>query len=237
MHNLKKLYTELIRILIDKRDKYPETNLAVFSSSVGKNYNGNVMVVGRAVNGWKHNLNPYSEQSVQECVVSLHHAIDTDNLDWVQEKWECRNDYNTRKSAFWRVAKSISAVVNSHESFHTDAIAWTNLYKVAKAKEDDPSKKAGGNPSGRLQNAQFTICKQIFDAEVELLKPKNIVFLTGMDWVGDFLSSDESGYTRIIGGKYVVRVGMYRNSNYIVGQHPQGKNETQQLKEIVEHLS
>lgn len=229
MNKLKSLYVDLIKCLADKRDKYPERNLTIFSASAGKNYTGNIMIVGRAVNRWRHDLNPSSESSAQEeCISSLHNALETENLNWVKEQWGNRNKkYNTRKSAFWRVAKSVSAYCHPDENFHTDAIVWTNLYKATKA--------SGGNPSEQLMNVEFEICQQIFDAEIDLFKPRYIVFLTGLAWACDFVSLDDR-QNKVPGRKYVVQTGTYKGSRYIIGQHPQGKNEAAHLKEIAEYI-
>ncbi len=228
MDNLKGLYVDLISELAQKRDSYLETKLTVFSASAGTGYNGKIMVVGRAVNGWNHYLDPNSEASVKNCISSVQNALVTENLNWVKAHWGSRDKYNTRKSAFWRLAKAISATAKPNSEFHTDAIVWTNLYKAAK--------EEGGNPSRRLMNTQFQFCKQILDAEIDYYKPAYVVFLTGLSWAKPFLTTA----TQIDSNPawdYVEQVGVYQSCKYVVGQHPQGKNEELHLDEIVEHIN
>ena len=202
--------------------------MTVFSASAGTDYNGKIMVVGRAVNGWNHYLNPSSEASIRKCISSVQNALETENLNWVKAHWGSRDKYNTRKSAFWRLAKSISATANPDSAFHTDSIAWTNLYKAAK--------EEGGNPSGRLMNTQFQFCKRILDAEIDYFKPTHIIFLTGLAWARPFLTTATQNAPNP-SWDYVEQVGIYQSCKYIVGQHPQGKNEELHLEEIVEHVN
>lgn len=227
MKELKQLYTDLIKELAQRRDEYSEEELTIFSASAGKRYDGKIMIVGRAVNGWKHYLDPNSEQSVLKCISSVHNAIETENLTWVKELWGSGGEYNTKQSAFWRMAKAISAASNPDVDFHTDAIVWTNLYKA--------SKYSGGNPSATLKRTEFHICKQILDAEIDFYKPSHIIFLTGFSWAGDFIT-DSTTVNPNPSWEFLDRVGIYRGCKFIVGQHPQGKNETRHLSEIVEHL-
>ena len=228
MENLKRLYAELINDLSIKRVDYNENKLTIFSASAGTAYSGKIMIVGRAVNGWIHNLDPSSDAEVQQCIRSVQNAIETENLDWVKAQWGSYEKYNTRKSAFWRLSKAISAVVNPDIAFHTDSIVWTNLYKAAK--------EEGGNPSGRLINVEFQLCKQILDAEIAFYKPTNIVFLTGLGWATPFLAN-ATKIARDTNWEYVEQVGTYQGCKYIVGQHPQGKNESLHLYEIIRHIN
>lgn len=233
MDNLKQLYADLINNLAQRRDNYLEDALTIFSASAGTAYDGKIMVVGRAVNGWNHYLDPSSAESVQKCILSVQNALETENLNWVKTHWGTGEKYNTKKSAFWRIAKAISAAVNPDIEFQTDSIVWTNLYKAAKHKA---AKQGDGNPSGRLMNTEYELCKQILDAEIDFYKPAYIVFLTGLGWAKHFLTTA----TKVDSNPswdYVEQVGIYRERKYIVGQHPQGKNETLHLGEITEHLN
>ena len=228
MKKLKQLYASLIENLAKKGENYFEDELTIFSASAGTDYNGKIMIVGRAVNGWNHYLDPRSERSVQECICSIQNALGVESLDWVKTQWGSKEKYNTKKSAFWRLSKAISAIANPSVEFHTDSIVWTNLYKAAK--------ESGGNPSERLMNVQFDHCKKILDEEISFYRPEVIIFLTGLNWAKDFLTN---ATRREINGdlEYVELVGTYQKCKYIVGQHPQGKNEAIHLKEITGHLN
>lgn len=83
---------------------------------------------------------------------------------------------------------------------------------------------------------QFESCKSILDAEIDFFKPNYIVFLTGLGWVEPFLggaieNTPDADY------KFVEKTSIYRGRKFVVGQHPQGKNEERHLREIMENIN
>ncbi len=202
------------------------------------------MVIGRAVNGWKYNLNLEDEQSIKQCTIDIVTGLEKDNLGWVEKLWgySGKNEksiYNTKRSAFWRLVEGIVGLQNSAEAnqFFTDSIVWSNLYKVAKFKDDDKSKGGakGGNPSPRLCKIEFELCQKILDAEINTYDPTTIVFLTGVDWASPFLE-EAVGISNLSTNTYVKQVGVYRGKKYMVGPHPQGKSKYLYVEEIAECL-
>ena len=238
MSSIGHLYTSLIESLVQQQHKFKEKKLSIFSASAGTTYNGKLMVLGRAVNDWEPYLNPSSEESVEQCLLAIHEAIGKENLDWGKEKWGLHEGYNTNKSAFWRLSRKIAEKISPDTEFHTDKIVWSNLYKAAKCKKDEHNadKKFRGNPSSRLMKAQFESCKDILNAEIDLYKPAYIVFLTGLGWARHFLT-DATQISNNADWRYVEQIGSYRGCQYVVGQHPQGKNEALHLQEILKHIS
>lgn len=116
-------------------------------------------------------------------------------------------------------------------SFFADYVVWSNLYKVAKSKEDT----TGGNPSAALCDVQFCYCQEILDTEIDLYDPAVIVFLTGVGWAKPYLNgaTDRSDAPD---NKYVKQTGLYRGRKYMIGPHPQGKNKSLYLEEISRYL-
>lgn len=58
---------------------------------------------------------------------------------------------------------------------------WTNLYKVA------PSE--GQNPKTTLIKLQEEKCIEILRKEININKPKHILFLCGLDWLEPFINN------------------------------------------------
>ncbi|MCE5345388.1 MAG: uracil-DNA glycosylase family protein [Bacteroidales bacterium] len=229
--DLFKLYQDLIEKIYNDKDLYVEDELNVWPSRIGKDYNNELMIVGRAGNGGKiyidKNEDKYRDSSIIETKEQL-----IDGLQWVIDLWgnnefniKYSTKYNTKKSAFWRLSKRLSNKLtsdNNDSAIHK--IVYSNLYKV--------SKESGGNPSTRLMNVQFDICRSILIKEIELFKPQIIVFLTGWSFAQLFLSDLK---TKVIedGFQYVESVGKVDNSLIVVSKHPQGKPEDKQFEEIL----
>lgn len=78
---LKKLYVELIQTLVERQEDYSENKLAIFSAVAGSAYKkGGIMVIGRAVNGWKYNLDPTNSQFVTNCLAAIDTGLENDSL-------------------------------------------------------------------------------------------------------------------------------------------------------------
>ena len=198
---------------------------------------GGLMVVGRAVNGWTHDVSPegLSDNSVRYKFKSAIHASANCPMTWVTNQWGATDCYNTRKSAFWRVIREVTVRLGISEESSNDwssHLVWSNLYKL--------SPHEGGNPSGALLNAQFDGCKTLFELEIETYRPGRLLLLTGWDWAEPFLGNlcrvDQPGR------KYVERTGRClfgdgQQSRIVVSCHPQGKFEKRWVKEALDCLA
>ena len=218
VHKLKPLYQKLLEETTCRKKV-----LCTFFPQAGKNYpqaSCRILVVGKAVNGWcKDSTDPHIETLFSpKGIVNR-----PDEMVWITKPWDSTqsDEYNTRKSAFWRVIKGVSTRVCQKEDWW-NWIAWNNLYKRA------PSK--GGNPSAKLRKKQLTLCKEILDKEIELLNPAIIIFFTS-GWETPFLPK-ETPNKEISWGKYRLKMFQYQNRTYIQTVHPQGKKE----KEHIEHI-
>jgi hypothetical protein len=227
-------YRELIDELYINRGSYGEEKLALFLASVGKDYKNDLMIVGRAVNGWWIKINKYNDQDKDSALKCIKEGFSNDGLEWILERWgnvnkdeEYNTFYNTKTSPFWRMAMRLSHELIENNDLALNKIVWTNLYKVAKEER--------GNPSEQLMDVQFEKCREILNSEIKLFSPKIIIFLTGLNWAEDFLQ----GINNIMvnpENKYVKYVGKLNNSLIIVGKHPQGKPEEPHFNEIMNEL-
>lgn len=244
---------ELIRLYIDMIEKIENSklntrgeNLTCLFNMKGNLYNGDIMIVGRAVNGWDDAFWKHGDlrdrntirKHVQK-IMSISENLTECPLNWVNESWgrveydeKGKVKYNSKKSAFWRlVNKIVSKIAN--EEFWWSKIVWTNIYKIA------PDE--GGNPKNKLIDIQYENCVKILSAEIELYKPKHIVFFTGLDWVKPFvkdiekitLSSNKVNSLVEAIGNYNFNDG--KKANIIIAKHPQGKPEEKMLEEILNY--
>jgi len=242
---LKQRYADLVRRCFDSREEYNEENLTAFWAMKGVRAMGDLMVIGRAVNGWdddwvKGQLSESTE--IESFVTRMQERAEPKDkcpMGWVNECWQPKHDdpnYNTARSAFWRVIKgaTLGIGVAKEESEWPSYLMWSNLYKV--------SPKDAGNPSTKLVILQQDYCAEILTLEMQRWQPKRILLLTGIDWADWFLNKlsairvplDNSSHVQWAGkleipGGHLVPV--------VVGPHPQGKEEAPLVAEIIKAFS
>ncbi|MGD0109852.1 MAG: hypothetical protein ABSC06_38400 [Rhodopila sp.] len=142
-------------------------------------------------------------------------------------------NYNTRRSAFWRVIRAVVSrlhIANVDENTWPSYLIWSNLYKVSPAK--------GGNPNSELRCAQFNECVQLLQWELENYRPSRILFLTGRAWADPFLTQVWNDRVERNGHSFVecighVACGPHHAATCVVASHPQGKNETNWVNDVV----
>lgn len=176
------------------------------------------LFVGRATNGWIS-----SSEDVDVLFGNSEDAIfaRSDQMQWVNnlEGNTDKNGYNTRRSAFWRVIKSVTKHFYPQEWY--SHIAWSNVCKVAPGE---------GNPSDSLYGAQVDDCCKILEKEIEILSPSFVIMLTGDAWSKDFISFLNKGekpnsiVTKSWDG-YNCNVYKIEGVFYVVSEHPQSKPE------------
>lgn len=180
---------------------WPERSakLTLSPARAGNSYSRHkeLMVVGRAPNGWKiagldandsepgfhpaDLLNPgYRAEIVQKALCE-----DADPMDWLGISWAGEDrGYYAKRSAFWRVASAVLAkYADVHDGNWHSHVTWSNLYKVAPAKQ--------GNPSNRLCAVQLETARLLFKHEIRKYRPKRILIMAGSDWAKDFDLGDE----------------------------------------------
>ena len=218
------LYKNLLEKNISEKDVYP------FCMQWGKQFpieeKSGILFIGKATNGWINNsINIEDLFGIQKGKMIF--ARD-DRMTWV-ENLEKDKKYNTNKSSFWRTIKRISKKENGKDNWSTK-IAWSNLYKLSFEK---------GNPDEKLKKNQIEICKKILETEIKVLNPKYIIFLTS-EWEKDFINyltfdkKRENSKSLNWGKNYKTFGFTVDYLNYIISVHPQGKNENEHFKKIVE---
>lgn len=223
----------------------PNREVSGFLAAKGRKYSGELMVVGRATNGWEGSCfpggnpckAPYPEKFTdpafrKKFAREIQMSVSGDDpMAWVHQQWGAKNCYNTKRSAFWRVIRRVTVGLNiAGESYGDWAshLVWSNLYKV--------SPNAGGNPSDRLCYRQFQGCKDLFRLELDTYRPQRLLLLTGWNWADGFLC----GLVKVDAtGNYVERVGTLPSTDgypisVVVARHPQGKSEEAWSTEVLE---
>jgi len=232
-NRLKPLYERLISDVLSFKD------VSLFCPQWGEKYqndNSGIAVYGRATNGWvttskdmtKLFPDEFDDLSQEDRIFNR-----KNQMSWVIECPQ-PGTYDPKSSPFWRVARGLSSVFHGQDWYKS--IYWSNLYKVA------PCDK--GNPSTRLSDAQFETCVDIMKIELEFLKPKHVVLLTGLGWNYDFLCSlnDNKDPKLLLSPKwdndnyciYVYKIG---EIYFYASEHPQGKPEQEHIDTLVELIN
>lgn len=174
-------------------------------------HSARILFVGKSVNGWVESSKSPDDWFDLECSTRLYKR--ENQITWVLDLEGPNDEYNTKKSAFWRLIRRITD--NSSEKFHE--IAWTNLYKFSPYL---------GNPTADQRRKQFEHARDIFLEEISILQPKTIVFLTS-GWEKPFIGalSSFSPSSEITWDGYTTSVGQWNGIKIIISVHPQGKSE------------
>ena len=211
-----------------------------FLSMKGNLYDHHLMVIGRAVNGWTEGIIPnelseplasknYAEKVLKSVVGDSNYCP----MTWVTECWANTENYNTKRSAFWRVIRAVVGelgISNIDERSWPSHIVWSNLYKVAPAD--------GGNPNNTLCGIQQSGCVSLLELELFAYLPKRLLLLTGLGWAESFLKRFCPDF-RHVSNSHVEAIGQYQISSentakIVVAAHPQCKPESVWVKEVIE---
>lgn len=230
----------LIPLGLDKGIAYLE--VIGFLASEGSQYANELMLVGRATRGWdvdkiavRNLVGSAAEQYAEEVFDSVT-PKDECPMSWVIKHWGIGgNEYNTKKSAFWRTAKRVSegsGVVKPETRDWSSHLVWSNLYKIA---------MPDSNPSNMLANSQFQGCSSLLMLEIRQFLPKRILMSTGLDWARPFISPicvpesvvEKDGFVQCIGQLKPE----YGGARLVVAQHPMGKPEDLWVAEVLDAFS
>jgi hypothetical protein len=207
---------------------------------VGNQYEGDLMVVGRAVNGWTKGMLPQEfkdDKNIEILLDDVFKSVTAGQpcpMQWVSQCWgNYDHDYNTRKSAFWRVIRRVVdelEIADVERPEWPSHLVWSNLYKFAPA--------VGGNPSATLCAMQLDECESLLQEEIHAYRPKRILFLTSLGWVEPFMAKIEAETKAIPEQQYVEAVGKLvaphgSQSCIVVAAHPQAKKEDVWVGEVV----
>ena len=207
---------------------------ALMFPMVGKNYfdNPELLVFGRALNGWeKEGYFDFSSdnKNVIKGTIGVSTNYNPCSMSFVNNNWDIPTQYGYlfRRSSFWQViCKTMMQKFGKTNEDWTYNLAWSNLYKICPPYE--------GNPSEYLAGCQFEVSKKIILKEIELLKPKNVLFITGWNWVNEFFKDDN--ILKKESNKYVCGSGNYSSSNLIVSIRPEMQNRQDFVDEVAKYL-
>lgn len=236
---IKPYYVALIQDLQNNHKSGIKKNdeLCGFNAIIGKSYQQELMVIGRAVNGWNNKINTNqaaANKIVEEKILTKLREDKEDFLSWVTGIYNgsigLEIKYNPKRSQFWSNIKEICLHFNiGDDSDWGENIVWSNLYKIAP--------HAGRNPKSRLMKAQFAHCQKVLNVEIEALKPKRILCFTGEWWAEPFLHwQDQIDCSNL---KYVERAGWILDNNErktptVIAQHPERKKRDIMVANVVE---
>jgi hypothetical protein len=221
---IKPIYKQLLANVKSKKDIY------TFCVQWGKKFedkeNERILFVGKATNGWVTN-----STNIETLFGDTENRIfeRSDQMEWVNHMKGNKNGYNTNNSAFWRVIKRTTQnILNTEKPL--SLIAWSNVYKVSYIK---------GNPTEKLKRMQLEYCKLILQREIQIMKPKFVVFLTS-GWEKVFLKYLNEGIdpspikTIKWNEKYLSSSFKIDDTIYIASYHPQGKKEDKHINVLTE---
>ncbi|WP_050025130.1 hypothetical protein [Verrucomicrobium sp. BvORR034] len=221
-------YTSLFHHLHKERESFGEKEIGDGHVHVGRHYSNRLLVVGRASYGINRFFYPHETENIETITSGHFPSFRSQNLDWLEtvgDETRPGGAYNPNRSAFWRCTRQVAAGLADTSEDPLHQIATTNLYKIA---------PDSGNPSSRLQQVQLDHCIRILQLEIALLKPANVVFLTGWDWIKDFTAAfgikDQLDLSLAQFLDVACRVD---GVNYILSQHPERKAEAPHVEEIL----
>lgn len=220
----------------------PQCEVTALLAMVGQRYRGALMVVGRAVYGWKDSrvLSQLADHAgAAEFADSIRKTVEADSTGrcpmlWVTDIWEhpkLPDKRTNNRSSFWRVIRSVIrqlGIADAEDAAWPSTIVWSNLYKVAPAR--------GANPTGRLLTIQQSGCIDLFRLELKTYRPSRLLLLTGNAWAIPFLSlgaSDDESWS--FERPFIERSGVIPASGtrYVVAPHPQGKDEKRWVTDVI----
>lgn len=229
---LKILYTELLASDYCGRSLYErirDRELTCAPHFKGEEFEGsplNLMIVGRAMNGWETNFSDCnSPEALAESVLQLRQPFE----DIVAEEGipcKGRSNYFYQKSNFWKLTKALlDAYGEARPGIWKDEnfpwhqkVVWSNLYKV--------SPWGQGNPSWAQIKPFMANYIEIIRREIEILSPKHILFITDLNYFDPW--KKQPSFSRNLLGELwrpeaigcIVGTGQYNKSKIIICKRP-----------------
>lgn len=204
--------------------------LTGFLGLAGAKYDQQLMIIGRAVNGWTEwqAAELRDQGAIRHFIRQLRHQSGPCPLSWVTSPPKlCK--YNARRSAFWRTTRKVYEALTRkvlNDEDWASHLAWSNLYKISNAQ---------GNPPDWMCAAQDQQCVEILNEELNQFEPKHILFSTGLDWVEPFIKQLANNYQHSI-GRFAEAYGRIpignQKASFVVASHPMTKPEAEWVSDV-----
>lgn len=207
---------EMTRQVSVAQHRNPELELSAFLPVKGNLAVGELMIVGRAPNGWGESWRPsdavdsHSRKKIIDEAIRSSWARDRCPMSWISRWWstlvfqcgDCKKEYTAKTQSCNECGgQKVRRAYNPARSpFWRVVREATHALAIAdRAKVDWPSNLIwtdlykispyeGGNPSSSLIRLQQSLCVQLLCEEIRHFKPRRILFLTGHDWAQPFLA-------------------------------------------------
>ena len=195
---------------------------------------GGLMIVGRAVNGWKETefaceeLDPPGgiEGLMGRCR-EVFAPADKCPMAWVERHWKPHEGYRLSRSQFWQTALRLAKKDGYSDQDWYSTLVWTNLMRVSPVR--------GGNPPMWSCFAQLEPAAELLDYELKTLQPAVAVFLTGREWYRCFQEKTDLFHLEEVSQDYVHYVGQHGRTRLIVSDHPQTRSPERLVGQIAEY--
>ena len=132
--------------------------IAPFWPLRGRQYQSELLVIGRSVNGW---IDDWKVGQLRDASIRRKAAArmrldaepeDFDRMQWVEDLWGAPDGYNTARSAFWRVLRRL--ISDNGQRGWAGRLVWTNPrrhQRPAGTPEPTFSERNEGTPSTSLR--------------------------------------------------------------------------------------
>lgn len=188
--------------------------LNAFWPQRGPDYDGALLVVGRAVNGQHPNTHfstdDVSTEAGRRLIVSRTRTYAEarpgigfpvrNHPDPVTYDWDYQH---MRRVRLFTIADALVGL---------SGVCWSNLYKLSPAE--------AGNPSVVLRRIQMRGCVQLLRLELHEFKPRRVLFMSGWDhWCDPFATELGITMSKTLGA-YVEQSGRHDGAAWVVAKHP-----------------
>lgn len=207
--------------------------LTSFWPMCGDNFDQQLMVIGRAVNGWRHGWNPADLTDPEKRALVLEKTKQLSEapaspverpMMWVIRKTgatkrvDGKTVYNVNRSAFWRTIRDVYARTavqgKKPPADWPSYLCWSNLYKI--------SPRSGGNPPKELRALQRPFAMQLIAEEIAQFAPARVLVLAGENWFRPFARHLDLTVTQLGTDVSIAQGG---GRIWVIAPHPQGKQE------------
>lgn len=180
------IYADLLRSVAAARRIRPR-DTSLFWPKVGRLYDGDLLIVGRSVNGWIDRCNLDQTSVISQLAAVARRTgegkVNGCPMGWVLDRWKRRDKYyDTSRNQFWVTARHVALAGHAErEADWPSYLAWSNLTKVSPWGE--------GNPSLRLRSSQLGPAARLLACEVKELAPRRVLVMAGRDWFEPYVSA------------------------------------------------